>query len=324
MAEWEQLRPLGEREWAGDRIRRVTVTDRAGSWVICDLRPGVPIRVSVETGGAIRRVVLRVEPGRGGRADFAFEPVAEEVAGAGRVTLGLIRGQVVREPEAEPLPGVALHLLTEAGEEVSWALSDEVGGFALPVGSASTYRIRGTRIGHAELLTERFTVETGDTLNVLLRMGPQPIALPEIEVVARARPPRVGRIAGFYERAERGFGTFLTRDDIERRGAVRLAHMLAEHGMEVTQVGGSAFSVGIVNRRTSCAPMVYIDGIRITRVQRRGEARAIFEAGEAVGLVDLLDVEGVEIHRGSSTVPGEFGGSTAHCGVILIWTRSGS
>jgi hypothetical protein len=324
VAEWEQQRRLGERESVDDRVRRATVSDRTGSWVICDLRPGVPIRVSAETGGAIRRAVLRVEPGRGGRADFTFEPVAEGAAERGRVALGLIRGQVVREPEGEPVPGVTLHLLADAGEEVSRVLSDEVGGFALPVGSGSAYRIRGTRIGHAELLTERFTMETGDTLDVLLRMGPQPITLSEIEVVARARPPRAGRVAGFYERAERGFGTFLTRDDIERRGPVRLVHMLAEHGMEVTPVGGSAFTLGIVNRRTNCAPMVYVDGIRMTHRQRRGGAGAIGEAGEAVGLVDPLDVEGVEIYRGGATVPGEFGGSTAQCGVILIWTRTGS
>jgi hypothetical protein len=307
VAEWTPLE---------SRIRRTTVTDRTGTWVICDVDRGASVRVSAESDGVVARALVLAGAARGARADLTLDSLSPERDARGRLALGLIRGQVVGEPGDEPLAGVALELVDEAGEGVARIVSDEVGGFSLPVQRPGSHRIRARRLGHGELLTEGVMVETGDTLDVLLRMGPEPIALPEIDVVARARPPRTGRIAGFYERAGRGFGTFITREEVERRGPVRLAHMLAEHGMEVTQVGGSAFSLGILNRRTGCAPMVYVDGIRLTHgPDPEG-------AGEAVGLVNPLDVEGIEIYRGSATVPGEFGGSTAQCGVIVIWTRT--
>jgi hypothetical protein len=305
-------------EWAPfeDRIRRTTATDREGAWVICDVDWMASVRVSAESGGVVARALVRAGAGQGTRADLTLDSPSPERDARGRLALGLIRGQVVGEPDDEPLAGVALELVDEAGDGLARTVSDEVGGFSLPVARAGSHRIRARRLGHGELLTEQVLVETGDTLDVVLRMGAEPIALPEIDVLARARPPRTGRIAGFYERAERGFGTFITREDVERRGPVRLAHMLAEHGMEVTQIRGSSFSLGIVNRRTGCAPVVYVDGIPISRSPDPEEA------GEAVGLVHPLDVEGIEIYRGSATVPGEFGGSTARCGVILIWTRT--
>jgi len=34
------------------------------------------------------------------------------------------------------------------------------------------------------------------------------------------------------------------------------------------------------------------------------------------------DIQGIEIYRGGSEIPGEFGGSGSGCGVIAIWTKS--
>jgi hypothetical protein len=36
----------------------------------------------------------------------------------------------------------------------------------------------------------------------------------------------------------------------------------------------------------------------------------------------IRDVYGIEIYRGPSEVPGEFSGSNAMCGVIVMWTKS--
>lgn len=35
------------------------------------------------------------------------------------------------------------------------------------------------------------------------------------------------------------------------------------------------------------------------------------------------DVEAIEVFAGSSQIPAEFGGSTAGCGVIALWTKRG-
>jgi hypothetical protein len=92
-------------------------------------------------------------------------------------------------------------------------------------------------------------------------------------------------------------------------------------GFEV--VGGPATSGSILNRRYSCPPLVYIDGVLVTHTSfsGKGVGEAAGEAAAAIDMVHPLDVAGIEIYRGPAQTPGEFGGSNARCGVIVVWTR---
>jgi hypothetical protein len=36
----------------------------------------------------------------------------------------------------------------------------------------------------------------------------------------------------------------------------------------------------------------------------------------------IRDIYGIEVYRGAGEVPGEYAGSTAACGVIVVWTKS--
>lgn len=145
----------------------------------------------------------------------------------------------------------------------------------------------------------------------------EPISLDPLTVTVR-RPD--DRLAEFRHRMERGFGSYILREDLERRMPARLSDVLAEHGMPPGQ-GSGLRAVRLENRRYGCAPMVYIDGHRVTSGVSPASTAAMEEAGEAVNLVHPADIEAVEIYRGPASVPGEFGGSTARCGVIVIWTR---
>jgi hypothetical protein len=42
------------------------------------------------------------------------------------------------------------------------------------------------------------------------------------------------------------------------------------------------------------------------------------------GLVIPAEVEAVEVYDGPGSLPAEFGGSNAGCGVVVIWTRRGT
>lgn len=222
-----------------------------------------------------------------------------------------------------PVTGATIEARTQAGVVVSRTVSSESGEFLLLMSREGLYRLRASRIGLGDGLSAPIEIYRGDTLRVILRMDIQAVKLPALEVVAHSRL-HMGRLAGFHYRAERAFGTFLTREDIERRNPVQLSHVLAEHGWD-TQAMGSAshrFAVGLQNRRYGCAPTVYIDAVRATgRFQDKASPEAMMEAGEAIGLVHPEEVAGIEIYRGPASVPGEFGGSDARCGVIVIWTR---
>jgi hypothetical protein len=39
--------------------------------------------------------------------------------------------------------------------------------------------------------------------------------------------------------------------------------------------------------------------------------------------VAVRDIEGIEVYTGAADVPGEFAGTDAGCGVVVIWTRNG-
>ncbi len=60
-------------------------------------------------------------------------------------------------------------------------------------------------------------------------------------------------------------------------------------------------------RSPTCQPVWIVDG---------QEARAFHEN------TPIRDVYGIEVYRGAGEVPGEYAGSNAACGVIVIWTKS--
>jgi hypothetical protein len=236
-----------------------------------------------------------------------------------------ISGRVLDDATDEPVVEATVDLLAPGDRVVRRSVTDEAGVFAVSFRGPGTYWLRATRIGLAESRSAPLQLQPGDTLQVILRMNIQAVALPALEVVADRRAHPVARLEGFHLRARQGLGGgFIHREDIERRNPFVLSDMLPEHGIDVER-SGRGVRVGLLNRRFSCAPLVYIDGALTTPLfVDAGHPRAIMGAGEAVNMIHPSDVEGVEIYRGPATVPGEFGGYTARCGVIAIWTRAGT
>jgi hypothetical protein len=229
---------------------------------------------------------------------------------------GLIAGRVLEERTEQPVAAAQVELLEESGRAVQQAVTAIDGSFALSIRQAGRYRLRATSIGYAESLSALIDIVTADTLHVILRMDPQAVRLPALEVAARTRGRYIHPgLESFYYRMRRGMGgTFITREEIELHG--HTGNLLRFAGVEST-------TGGMVMSRTGCAPMVYIDGVRLTRVSDRRTPEAMQEAVEIAGLVHPWLIEGIEVYRGAATIPAEFAGSTAQCGVIAIWLRRG-
>jgi len=235
-----------------------------------------------------------------------------------------IEGRVLDDATGESVAGATVDLLGSGDRIVRRAETDVAGAFSVSFRGAGTYRLRASRIGMEESLSAPLRFQAGDTLQVILRMNIQAVALPALEVVADRRAHPVARLEGFYLRARQGLGgDFIHREDIERRNPMMLSDMLPQHGIEV-QGRGRSMDVELLSRRFACAPLVYVDGVLAIPLEfDAGDPRSRLDAGRAVNMVHPSDVEGIEIYRGAGSVPGEFGGYSARCGVIVIWTRAG-
>ena len=130
-------------------------------------------------------------------------------------------------------------------------------------------------------------------------------------LVATAIRLRRLEIKGFYERRHwrelLGLGYFFTAEDIDRWRPSSVASFVS------TMVPGIAQGVG--NRRLSagfsslsCPMTVYLDGISIP-------------PAELEEFVKPFEVGGIEVYKGAASLPAEFGGSDARCGVVVVWIK---
>ncbi|MGH7457758.1 MAG: carboxypeptidase regulatory-like domain-containing protein [Longimicrobiaceae bacterium] len=161
----------------------------------------------------------------------------------------------------------------------------------------------------------RFLGYASDSANVNLsvsrvsRVGFQlrvePIPLQTLEV--RASATASGKMADFFRRRERGFGYFLTHDQIRDIDPMQVSDLLRRvPGVRLRcGVGGCRPEMGRLGGRY-CPIQYYLDGIPAY--------------GLRVDNLSARDLEGVEVYAGASVVPPEFNRGTANCGVIVIWT----
>jgi hypothetical protein len=73
--------------------------------------------------------------------------------------------------------------------------------------------------------------------------------------------------------------------------------------------------------RGPCRPAVYVDG---TYVFGGRNTPAGTEGDRIDDYVIPTEVEAVEVYDSPGSLPAEFGGSRAGCGVVVIWTRRGT
>lgn len=229
---------------------------------------------------------------------------------------GSIRGRVMDESTNSGIAGALVEFMDGRTRQRGSAVTDAEGNFILPSVPSGPFRLRASRIGFARIVTPYWRVLSGEALTVTVRMHPEAVVLAPLEInaVARSRSPV---LASFYHRVERGIGgTYITREEIERRNPGLVSDLLrAVSGVELTQ--GFVTSVralpGMGGGANGCPMQIWVDGVLATR---GGPVELDALATPAV-------LEGIEIHRGLSTVPAEFLTPEARCGVIAIWTQRG-
>jgi hypothetical protein len=222
-----------------------------------------------------------------------------------------VRGRAVEGESREPVAGALVELLAQDASRLATATTDSAGAFLLVPRRAGDFIIRVTHLGYLPIDSAALTVPAGETVEVELRLTTQAIALEPLVVTSRGDR----RLREFHERmSRRGFGRFLSRDEIEQRPGARPSELLrgmpgiqlvpatpAGTGNLITMRGGGASG--------RCLPTIYIDGL------------PTYQHGDLPvdSFLQSAMLEGVEVYTGL-TAPAALHARTG-CGVVAFWTR---
>ena len=228
--------------------------------------------------------------------------VALPAAGQTTAGKGNLVGFVVATPGDAPVPGAVVQLDTTAWRTVA----DSQGRFELDSVDAGTYLLHIRAVGYDEGAW-RVRLHPDQVTTHAFALAQQVVELPGVAVKGRL-PLSARRYVDFERRRQSASGAFLTQEDIERVNPATLVDILVTvRGVQQICLVNDCVAK-MVRSPPGCYPQYYLDGIESTAYFARH--------------TPPKDVKGIEIYRGSSEIPGEFGGSNSACGVIAIWTKS--
>jgi len=259
-----------------------------------------------------------------------------------------LQGRLLDLNSDQPINAGILTLLTENGERMATAITDDEGHWVLDVPRPGHYYIEAKRLGYQPWIDGPVNLKTGDDWTSVYRLQPLAVLMDPVEVSARATE-RYLELTGFYDRQRSDFGHYITPDDIEKRQATRVSELLAPlPGVRLVASGGG-LSQRYVQMRGShlgqgglCRPRVFVDGLIYNRGDSRmvgvddwgnpvsatdDDAIATFRASE-LNIDDIAHpstIAGIEVYRSATQVPVQFGGGSiqTQCGVIVVWTKMG-
>ena len=202
-------------------------------------------------------------------------------------------------------------------------LTDPRGEFIIEELMAGQHVVEFAMMGYAPR-ADTIRVTNGRVTHVKVSMAADPHFLDPIQVTVERREVKLQQV-GFYHRRATGFGKFIDREEIERRGPYEFTDIFM--GMPGVEIYPDPFNgiqkyvvlrTGRVPLPTStgynrCFPRVYVDGL----VTAHG-------GDEPANLDTFLNtnaIAGVEVYASTAGLPPQYQGRGSSCGVILVWTR---
>lgn len=211
-----------------------------------------------------------------------------------------VLGHVFHSESHADLPDAVIEM---PGLELS-ASSDETGRFFFRNIPAGEHMFIVRYLGYVDTTLVALTPNELNQIGVAINLRIVPV--PDLLVqVAALRAP--SKLMDFNRRRDNGSGYFITRQDILERDPLRTSDMLRRvPGVRLGSGGSGLTRI----RGRSCRISYFVDGIRAP--------------GFNVDNVMPRAVAGIEIYKGTSTVPAEFRGGFTPCAVIVLWTRDPS
>jgi Carboxypeptidase regulatory-like domain/CarboxypepD_reg-like domain/TonB-dependent Receptor Plug Domain len=308
-------------EWTeGGRIAsRAVITGEDGQFVFCDVPAGTDRHIRAELGDiASDSDPIEINAGMIKRKDVFLALSDSEHPGD-------LIGRITDYETGEPVSGARVSI---RGTDFT-TLTDGSGGYAFANVPWGVYFLVVDHLAYAH--QERAIRIMGDRAHeVNLGLVTEAIQLDPIDVKIRSRD-WFGGMRGFRARRLRGFGYFVDRQAIERRGAIRVIDILREiPGVNVEMARADSAAIG----RTTTQTLFFRNCWRYTPDGRKFATPPVFylngvkqmSINLASGDLDTVlpsEIEAIEVYRGPAEVPADFSGSDAGCGVIAIWTKRG-
>jgi hypothetical protein len=220
-------------------------------------------------------------------------------------SVGAISG-TIKDSAGVPIPGVEVVVL-QARAAVH---SDSLGVFRFADIPAGKRQLHFRRLGFSPKSVDA-DISEGKTLALAVVLEAYATEIEGVTVEEMTRRRQV--LSDFYDRSSRGFGHFITRDQIEKRNPMNLSDMMRMiPGARLVPLrGGSQATLRFSRAQGArdCPPQYWVDGVKAWNLN--------------IDDVVPQDVEGIEVYSGASTVPPQFNTreGTTICGVVLIWTR---
>ena len=285
------------------------VSDADGAFEIVDAPVGVyELRISAP---GYRDAVGNFAIMQAGTFVTTLTPLgSDEAAPRGRLV-----GQVSDAENGRALQGVRVRV-----EAISLdGLTGEDGRFAYVSVPPGRHVVEFSSLGYATR-SDTITVVAGSTSDARVAMSLDPVEVEPITVIVERRDVVLER-QGFYERRRVTTGDFIDRETIDAQNPVEMTDVFSRlNGVQIRLAdGGNPLTRSVVLTRGRaesfggvCYPSVYLNGLI---VHRGGSGPAMLNQ-----LLAPDQVAGIEVYHGGASVPAEYGGTGASCGVIVIWT----
>jgi carboxypeptidase family protein/TonB-dependent receptor-like protein len=296
-----------------------TTVGAKGDYRLCGLPNGVALRAQARLGPkASGWIDISMPPGGVLQRDFlvgnrivAAAPAAAPAPGAQGTTappqapkpLGtaLLNGTVMGA-DGKPLEGAQVYLVGTA----IGARADSRGAFRLSGLPAGTQTVEVRQLSYTP---KRYTVDLSPARESRLAAVMDSHAQVLGEVTVQGKP--TSNIPGFDARAKRGLGTFLDREEIEKRQSVLTTDLFRTiPGLTVGFDGQNYVVQSSRSLGSGCQVQWYLDGSPYDN-----------SSNDLDQMLRPDDIEAVEVYKSASEVPVQFQGHDAACGTILVWTK---
>ena len=218
-------------------------------------------------------------------------------------TLAQFRGRVLSRSRAEPVEQAFVFLLANG----KGGMTDAEGRFSIRDVAPGVDTVQVRYFGF-EPSTTVVDLKPGHITDATLLISNAVLEVADLKVEVR-RTLR-GKLRGFEERRLKGFGDFITPQQIERRQPRVPSDMLrAIAGVTVgsEQVGQTEvyFTKGSTSGR--CYPTIWLDGQPMRDMK--------------IDEISAPDLLAIELYKGGTQMPPQWASNS--CGLIVVWTKEG-